>query len=347
MFDFSSAIAAAAAVVERQEQKEGGSQSYKYPLVYPQAGQVVTVRPLFNPKSGQILRLVNRHEKVACYRTYGVDCPICKVMQQVKDMTGQDPFGRTKKSKSRGFCFAQYVSSSYQIEKSQNSILQPGEIILFMFPWSVYSQINTTIQAISQTPTGMDQAFCHASTGMTIQVSVSADFKYSTVNVPYMTYPWAVGQSDDDFMKLIEEIDSLNDQVLPSTITEEVDKQVREYTDAIYRQFISPSVPNQGQPSPVPAQFTPQQVPQAPAAPQQFTGYPPVNISTTTTPAPTAAVPAYQVGQSSTPSTPPWGTTSQPAPQGRPSCFGSHVDSAPKCICCPEEMVCIQNSMNK
>ena len=341
MFDFSSAIAAAAAVVEKQEQKNGGgTQNYTYPLVYPQVGQTITVRPLFNPKSGQILRLINRHEKVACYRTYGIDCPICKVQQQVKDMTGQDPFGRTSKSKSRGLCFAQYVSSTNQIDKGGNrGVIQPGEIILFMFPWSVYSQLNTIIQAISQTPTGMDQAFCHAQTGLTIQVSVTPDYKYQTVNVPYMSFPWAVTQSDDDFMKLIENVESLFEQVLPSTITEDVDKQVREYTDSIYRQYISPSVPNQSQPTPVPAQFTPQQVPQSPAAPQQFTGYPPINIPVSTTP---AAVPAYQVVQQQIPQ------QAAVAPvTGHPACFGCHEQNAPKCICCPDEVVCDQATPKK
>lgn len=350
MFDFQSAIAAANAVVEKQE-NQGGGGNYTYPLVYPQAGHTITVRPLFNPKSGQILRLVNRHEKVACYKTYGIDCPICKVQQQVKDMTGQDPFGRSKKSKSRGICFAQYVSSTNQIDKGNNrGILQPGEIILFMFPWSVYSQINTIIQAISQTPTGMDQAFCHSQSGLYIQINVSAEFKYNTTNVPYMTFP--TQQSDDDFMKMLEGMESLSEQVLPSSITEDVDKQVREYTDAIYRQFVAPSVPNQAPPASQPVQFNaPPQAPSYQNGSQQFTGYnPPVAPRSTPQAFPQnyQSAPSYQTQVSNNSQTPPWEVpqqTSAPV-SGHPACFGKHVQNDPKCICCPDEMVCMSNSQN-
>lgn len=333
-FDFQSAIAAANAAVERQENM-GGSANYTYPLVYPQAGQTIVVRPLFNPKSGQIVRLVNRHEKTACFRTYGIDCPICAVQQQVKDMTGQDPFGRTKRSRSRGICFAQYISSTNQIDKGNNhGILQPGEIILFMFPWSVYTQINTTIQAISQTPTGMDQAFCHAQNGLYLQITVSADFKYTTTNVPYMTFPSA--QTDEEFMKMLEDMESLNEQVLPSTITEEVDKQVREYADAIYRQFVNPQVPNQAPvTTPTPSTFNQPVTTPAP-------GY---NFGSTST-----GTPVPSTGNVS--SAPPWSTPtavpSTPTPSvstnQNPECFGQHQEGQPKCLCCPAEIMCSEAS---
>lgn len=346
-FDFQSAIAAANAVVERQE-NQGGT-NYTYPLVYPQAGQTIVIRPLFNPKSGQIVRLVNRHEKVPCYRTYGIDCPICQVQQQVKDITGQDPFGRNKSSRSRGICFAQYISSTAQIDKGGNrGVLQPGEVILFMFPWSVYTQFNATIQAISQTPTGMDQAFCHAQSGLFLQITVTPDFKYTTTNVPYMTFP--TQQTDDQFMKMLEDMENLAEQVVPSTITQEVDKQVREYADAIYRQYINPQVPNQ-QPQ-VPNQPTtfsspppqPVQQPQVPAqqfAPQQpqFTGYPPMNTPTST------GVPVQNpINTFSTTSAPqvPGATISTNTTNSRPPCFGNHQENSPQCICCPDEVLCLE-----
>ena len=308
-FDFQSAIAAAQQVVESSEKSGGNLQNYTYPLVYPQAGQTITVRPLFNPKSGQIVRLINRHEKVPCYRTYGIECPICKVQQEVKNMTGQDPFGRDKRSKSRGICFAQYISSTNQIDKGGNrGVLQPGEIILFMFPWSVYSQINAIIQGVAQTPTGMDQAFSHGTTGMFLQITVSSDFKYQTVPVPYMTFGQ---QSDEEFMKTLEDMESLTEQVLPSSITEEVDKQVKEYADAIYRQYVSPRVPNQTPPASAPMQFT---------APAQF-----VAPQQTYAPAPTSPV--------------------APAPvSDKPKCFGHHQENNPQCICCPAEVVCMDPS---
>lgn len=331
-FDFNSAIAAARAVVDRQE--GSGNANYKYPLVYPQVGQTIVIRPLFNPKSSQIIRLVTRHEKVACYKTYGIDCPICAVQQQVKDMTGQDPFGRSKKSRSRGICFAQFISSTAPYEKSNGQDqIQPGDIILFMFPWSVYTQINATIAAIGQTPTGMDQAFCHAQSGVYLQISVSSDYKYTTTSVPYMSFP--TQQTDEEFMTMLENMESLTEQVLPSTITEDVDKQVKEYTDAIYRQFINPQIPNQAPlttPSPV-------QMPTPSFVPTPATSPTPPFIPTPAT----SSTPPFVPCSTSTEQTsvPPTSNTSE---SQNPPCFGKHQENSPQCICCPVEMTCIDSS---
>lgn len=323
MYDFQKAVEAAKAVVERSE-NGGESRSYTYPLVYPQSGHTLTVRILFNPASGQIVRLINRHEKVACYRTYGVECPICKSMQQVKDMTGQDPFGKTKASRSRGICFAQYVSSTNPITKvsGSNEIpLKQGDIILLMFPWSVYTTLNQIIQTISQTPTGMDQAFSHANSGLFVNITVTNDFRYTTVSNPYMTFPSA--SSDEEFIKMLDGLESLSEQILPSTITEEVDKQVRAYNDEIYKQYIAPRVQNYGTAGVAPVNYSPQNIPVQPQVPApQASGYvPPYTPPTTPTPV------QYNA----------------PAPQ-QSSCFGKHVDGAPQCICCPDEMNCIQST---
>lgn len=351
-FDFQAAVAAAQQVVEKKESGGSGG-TYKYPLVYPQSGSNITIRPLFNPKSGQIVRLVQRHEKTACLKTYGTECPICKIQQQVKDMTGQDPFGRTSASKSRGICFAQFISASYQLTKGDNGgVIQPGEIILFMFPWSVYSQLNTIIQATSQTPTGMDMAFSHASSGMFIQVSVTKDFKYTTTNVPFMTFP--TNQTDDDFIKMLDEMDSLADQVLPATITEDVSKQVNEYVESINRQFIVPRLASQ---APYQAQMQTFSTPVPPPTastpyPQQAT-YGQVPTGGLTVP-PAVVTPQYSAPPASVPAgNPQYAPQAVPQQQmvppaqsvgGMPECFGHHQANDTKCICCPCEVQCIEKT---
>lgn len=249
MYDFTAAIQAATAAIEGSN--TGETKKYPYPLVYPQPGTTLVFRPLFNPASGQILRLINRHEKVACYRTYNTECPICKIQKSVSAMLGTDPFSKKKGSKTRGLCFAQFISSTLPIRKGSDAnspVIQPGDFILFMFPWSVYQQINAIIQAIGQTPTGMEQAFCHADSGCYLQVSVSNDgkFTYTTTQVPYMTFP--TGMSDEDFTAKLDSMESLMEQVLPSTITEEIAKQVTEYEQEIYKQYIAPRTPTVGVP---------------------------------------------------------------------------------------------------
>ena len=318
--DFSKAIELANQVVEDNNEKEGRATNYKYPIVYPAAGHSIVFRPLFNPKSGLVVRLINRHEKVPCYRTYNVDCPICKIQKEVRNMTGQDPFGRKSSSKSRGICFAQYISSTNRIEIDRNgskTAVNPGDIVLMMFPWSVYQNVNQTIQAVSQSPTGMDQAFSHANTGLYIQVTVSPDYKYTTTPVPYMSFDSRM--SDDDFIKMLEnDLDDLTTQILPNTITPEVDKAVKEYVDEIHRQFVSPRVVNNVYPQ------------QAQVA--TFTN-PTVSTSTTGTP----------------PANPQVSTASSTASENKvessmPKCYGSHQDNNPTCVCCPHEIVCIEAS---
>lgn len=332
-FDYQNAIAQAVASAKGSSSEN--TQNYTYPLVYPSAGSTLVVRILFNPKSGQIVRLVNRHEKTACLKTYGVECPICKVMEDVKNMTGQDPFGRTKASRSRGIALAEFVSSTTEVKKGNQNV-QPGEIVLLMFPWSVYSAINEMIQAIAQTPTGMDMAFGHANTGMFVQITVTSDFKYTCVQIPYMVSP--IQRTDEQFLDMLEKCESLNEMVLPSTINEEVSKSVQEYADSIYRQYMSPSIPNQG----VPAGTQPQTVnvysqnPQVQPSPTFQNVVTPAVVQTSPTVAPYVQ-PAQYVPQNQ--AVPPFVPNTS---NGMPACFGNHKDGDPTCICCPVEMQCIE-----
>ena len=295
-FDFSNVVNTATEITRNTE---GEKIQYPYPLVYPTPGQTLMVKLLFNPASNSVVRLVNRHEKIPCYRSYGIECPICKVMQQVVDSTGQDPFGKSK-SKSRGVSFAKLISCTKPIEYNKKK-LAPGDTILLMYPWSVYQQINQLISAVASTPSGMERAFCSADQGLFVQISVSDDYKYSTTNVPYMTF--ASGMTDEQYMKSLEEMPSLSEQVIPSKIDDKVNAQVKEYADNIYREFIAPRVPNQ-------------------------------NVTANTTP-----VTLYTIPTMANP-TP---TPTQPTPQisNKPVCFGKYVENQPTCICCPFEVECM------
>ena len=209
--------------VINKDNKKNPTISCKYPIVYPAAGSTV-VRPLFNPASGQIIRLINRDKKVACYRSYNTDCSKCKSHNNATNKQGWVSFGRNKANRAIGLCFAQFVSSTVPIEKgADKATIQPGDIILFMFPRSVYKQLKDIIQPIGRLPTGFDQAFCHYNTGLYIRVQVSDDSKCTTTQVPYMTFD--CGKDDDSFLEMLDSMDSLTEQIIPSTITDEIDKK--------------------------------------------------------------------------------------------------------------------------
>ena len=364
-YDFSSAINAATQTVNGTKAENGVK--YPYPLVYVPKGETIVVKILFNPKSGQIARPVNRHDfegnKVACYRTYGMECPICKLLNEVTAVHGKDLLGKSL-SKTRGISFAQYMSSTNPIEvggEGHKTPLKPGDIILFMYPWSVYTQINAMIQAVSQSPSGMERAFCTADEGLFLQIQCSSDYKYTTVLVPYMAYK--SGLTNEQYTKMLDEMPNLNEQVLPSSVTSEIDAQVKETVNTIYKKYIAPRVPNQNTATIEPITLnTPVQ---APASPNIMPAQAPVNnnnineddlpfylSSEQETPNVItgkqlfAGAPAFNTG---TPLPNMGNTVSQTVPvnqtapvNGKPECYGQHQDGTPKCIVCPHELTCIQ-----
>lgn len=312
-YDFTSALNAAMNVVNQQS-RSNDNKVYPYPLFYPPKGQTITVKLLFNPASNQIIRLINRHGKVPCYRTYHTECPICKIQEQVISTTGQDPFIKEgAKCKARGLAFVQLISSTVAVENIGGTKINIGDIALLMYPWSVYTQLNACISAVGQTPSGMERAFCSATDGLFVQISVDNDYKYTTTPVPYMTF--SSGMTDEQFMKMLDEMPSLNEQVIPDTITQEVDAQVKEYVNSIYSKYISPRIPNQ----------TPQVAP--------------ANLSDS----------ALTISVNPNP-TPIYQTTQQiqiptiPAANGKPDCFGHHSQGSPQCICCPDEVLCMSKA---
>lgn len=351
-YDFQAALDQAKAALNKNSDSNNQT-SYKFPLVYPQKGTSLTVRLLFNPKSGLVSRLVHRHEKTACYRTYGTECPICKVMEDVKNATGQDPFGKKKASKSRGISYAQFISckdangNDFQLSKGKpedKQFIQSGDTILLMYPWSVYDQINQIIAGCGQTPTGMEQAFCHADTGLFVNITTSEDYKYTTNAVPFFTFN-PNNFTNEQFLASLDNLDDLKEQVLPSQINDDVAKQVQEYADEIYKQYITPMTPTANPPQVQPvAGGVPQPQISVPnignafqqQVPQTNNVVPPLNNPTTTVPAINNQVP-YQTTSVNT-----------PAPQGavnsKPQCFGNHQANDPKCIICPYEIVCSQPS---
>lgn len=142
-FDLSRVMEAAKTAVE------GTSSGNNYPpIIYPANG-TMRVRLLFNPKSNSVMRLIHRHKldsgKIDCAAHYGQDCPVCKQLETIRTVKGLDLW--TLKSKTYGIAYAQFidVSTGYDFG-SRRSIPKRGDLIVLMFPWSVYSQISGIIQ---------------------------------------------------------------------------------------------------------------------------------------------------------------------------------------------------------
>lgn len=136
MYDFSNAI---------KTFNETGSKetktTTKYPLIYPLEGKLM-FRPLYNPKSSQFYRLINRHKiegkTVNCLATYEGkkdNCPVCKMLKNIENSGIKVPMEYN--SKVRAIMFAQFVGADYEVA---NGKITAGDIFLLMVPYTIYNQ---------------------------------------------------------------------------------------------------------------------------------------------------------------------------------------------------------------
>jgi hypothetical protein len=364
-FDFNSVIQEAQNAIKNS----GGGEGYKYQLVYPNVGNL-TVKLLFNPKSNLVKRAINRHtigeDKIACMKTYGQDCPICKVLEDAQNARGID-LGKMR-SVVRGISLAQYVESDYKIDK-----VKPGDIILLMYPWTVYKDISTIL---SQAKTEQEIASLIASNeGFLFTITRGTDNKYSTQVNPFKKYKSA--NSDDEFMAMLNSLDDLNTMVLSNPISEEALKDVREVAQELTNTYLVSRTPQYQRPAgeQMPMSFGSFAQPQQPAynpAPTQQQNY--QSQAPAQQPAPPAAQPAadtdfvtlfddalrplpfqqpqqqpaFQQSQYQAPSNPGMQPSPQTSDPNKPPCFGRHgQEDMNKCLLCPSEIACAQGVKGK
>lgn len=309
MYNFDSVTSQAKQVVESSNSTGG----YKYSLLYPNTG-TVNVRLLFNPSSGLITRLIHRHtigdNKVPCMKTWGEECPICKLINEIEGATGLS-LGSLK-SKSRGISLVQFINATYPVG-TQKSPINPGDVILMMYPWSVYKALNEYIAQIASTPTGMIEAFTKLE-AYAVGITKTADNKYQVVPNPYMKYRSPGVNTDEEFCKFIESIESLSDQILPVAPTEEVVNSINLAVETLTNQYLNVS------PTVVPGSYSN-------AEPTTFNMASP-NIPTNTPPT------IEDLQELPFDMHAPVNTT-----MPTPACFGKHVGS-PACMMCPAELSC-------
>ncbi len=176
----------------------------KYPLVYPASGSSIVVRPMFNPASGQIVNQISHWDKKA-------------ILQMIEE-TGQCSLPQKKLIKVEGICYAQFLSSDPAACRGTfQEVLQPGDIILLLFPHSVLWHLREIIRRISRTPGDMDHAFGFASSGLCVQITVSPDRKeYTVKEIPDQMIPTEM--TDDEYIEMIDGMAPLTDKAFLSMI---------------------------------------------------------------------------------------------------------------------------------
>lgn len=227
-YNLSGVMSSAKQVADRSE---GGD--YKYQLLYPGIG-LTEVRLLFNPLSNSCMRLINRHtigeEKVACMRTYDREkrCPICDALTDIKNATGTDMYKMA--SKTRGIALAQFVKANYKVSDK----IKPGDIVLFMFPWTVYKEIQETLGRLPNEEALA--AILTDNTGYTLQVSHDPNHNYSATLSPFGQYTSCDDQAAFD--QLLASLENLNDQILPANVTEELTRSMVNHAADLRAQYL-------------------------------------------------------------------------------------------------------------
>ena len=185
-------------------------------LIYPQPGQI-EVRLLYNIPSGILMRLIRRHNiegtKHICLSNYGQDCPICNAINNIQNATGSDLW--KLKSSTRGIAIAEYVSDQgYKWDDNRKP--EPGEIILLMFPWSVYQGINRVISLAGANINSL----IASNTGGTIIITRKVENSRTKYDVDLNAYNMAHNtcSNEDEFEKMMNSLPNLNDMIIPSEL---------------------------------------------------------------------------------------------------------------------------------
>lgn len=245
MFDLSNVLNSAQQVKEQDnERKENRGNRKK--LLYPADG-TARVKLLFNPKSGIALRKIGRHHvhgtKVPCLQMFGHDCPVCKTLADIKSVKGTDLW--EFKRKERGLSYAQFIDDNYNRSgEKQENIPTQGEVVLLMYPWSVYRDLQSIIAEA-----GANAATILATNaGKVVKLSRSKGknnrIEYRVELDAFSEYTTA--QTEDEYMQLLNELPNLNDEIVPAEITEDIRKSAQEVANKLVESYLSAAVLGQG-----------------------------------------------------------------------------------------------------
>ena len=363
-FNLENVLAQAAQVTQQQEESSSGGMK----LIYPQMG-TLKVRLLYNNAAGVVMRKFERHtinkQKVVCLQNYGMDCPVCKMIDNIQNATGADLW--QMKRTTRGIAYAEYIDSDYKWDDPKNAPAK-GEIVILMFPWTIYTDLNRLISSAGQNI----YSLIASNVGGVFKISRWSENKQTKyrAEIDPFDQQHQTRATEEEYQKLLMDLPSLNDKFVPVEPNDNIIKAAQSMADELNKEYLAPQVhhPSMGQSgmnlSSMAAGVMGQMAPQIPQNPQVYTDpntgitYDFINNQWVARPtAPTApqvpnpVVGGYQPmpnGPSSfqqnpantqAPSMPPQ-TAAAP---GSPACFGKHGSSEVNpnsCLLCPSEGQC-------
>ena len=365
---------------KRAEESSNNKQNSGYPLVYPFNTGKLEFRPIGNEVSGLLYRELFRHEfisdgrkqKVPCLnRNYGMDCPVCNMIQKVQD-TFNDKYVFGKYGiKRRGILYARLISyePANYFGDMQNPP-KPGDIIMLMLPKAAVDELAALNKEFSDSLEELYTYNTARSISLTITMGNNGfkDYNFYVKNKSYAVCTNPAGEPDDAaFTELMRSMPDLREYSYslqsPSedhitTLKTIVEQMNREYfaggatspvvgqTGTYFNQPQTPITPVNPAPNmQAPVNPIPVQTPQPQAVPQpipQPVANTPVQSTTPGAPANPPVV-TTAVESSDTQQVPLNETMNDIPPVEevqRPECFGNNKYDG-TCAACPWDNECV------
>ena len=236
-FDLSSLLDNASKVSKSGPGSQENNGGYRY--LYPGIG-TLKVKLLYNPKSNAFGRITKKHvidnSRAICLAMYNMECPVCKVVNSIKNATGQDIWKFN--ARTRAISFAQYVGCSNCTWTKDSPEPKAGETVILVYPWTVYQDINRLLVNCGSNA----EQLIATNIGKVINISRWQEggmTKYKC-EIDAFAPEYQSADSEEAFVKMLNDMPSLEDLNCSATVTDEILKNTTEVAEALARDYLKP-----------------------------------------------------------------------------------------------------------
>lgn len=347
-FNFAEIIAAETKKQEDAARNSSSGGGIGFKTVYPFANGRLELKFIGNEPSGLLYRELFFHEywadnkkhNVPClHQMYGMECPICKMIDNIQNTLDNNDVWKKYGVKTRGIMFAKLLNHTPDnyFGDTKNPP-KPGDIVLFMFPKSVSTELRKLIIEFGDE---IDTLFTENTTrNVTLKIGTQANgFPEYTFFVKNNSTTLCIGEDGNPdqaaFNEFMSKMPNLKEVRFPKEPNEDIMKTHRTVTEEMSRNYFGKEAVSNSF-----ATASPMGNPQAASINQPVASAPveSVNVSNSSVSMPiessTENIPSTTV----TANVPPSDSTSDKGT--KPPCFGNNEYNE-KCAACPWDNECV------
>lgn len=257
-------------IIEQETKKQqeagnvGGGNNLGFKTLYPFGNGRFELKFIGNEPSGTLYRELIFHEyyqgknkmKTPClHGMYGMECPICSAVNNVQDKLSDETIFRKYGFKKQGIMFAKLLGFAPEnyFGESKNPP-KVGDIVLFMFPKSVISELRNLIVEFADE---VEDLFTNNITRtVTLKIGTQSNgFPEYTFYVKGNSTPLIVndaGDPDDKgFAEFMKNMPNLNEVRFPAQVTEDIINVHRTLVEQINNEYFGIAPTMDAEPKPM------------------------------------------------------------------------------------------------